>query len=413
MQGVNDDMDDLFRKAAEHYPLKTDSDNWDSVLNKMDATEPAMPAKTKKNFRKLLWLLVLIPFGWLCNNYFIGNDNVTARKDSPTIEQAVKTMSSSTEPEEQNSISQQKSSSTKKIQDRGISNVIYKTPAASRSVNAFYNRTSIKKTSKDFDQSGYQNIEDINNIFSPALFSKTPDLLSLNMVDDNIYSNAISKVNTPKVLLDSNVLKTISKLKKEQSSSKSFFMTLLAGPDISTIRFQKITHTGFNIGVMAGYNFSKRFSLQTGLIYNKKTYYSEGAYFSTKKLDIPQNYIIKTVDGSCQMYEVPLIAGYSLSNKKNSVVLNAGISSYLMKGENYNYLVVHNGFGYAKSEKYKNRSVNVAAAVIGGLTLRNKLSQTTSLNLEPYFKIPLKGVGVGALPITSGGLNIGLTRNFK
>lgn len=414
MQSVNDDMDDLFRKAAQHYPLKTDSANWDSVLNKMDATEPATPAKTKKNFRKLLWLLLLIPFGWLCNNYFIGNDNVTVKEDSPTIEQA-KGLSSSTEPKKQNNISLQKPSSPKKILGPGINNATYKTPAVSHPINTFYNHTSNKKTSKDFDQPEYQsqNIEDINNIFSPALFLQTPDLLPWNIVDDNIYLNTISKVNTPKVLLDSNILKTISKIKKEQSSSKSFFMTLLTGPDISTIRFQKITHTGFNIGFMAGYKFSKRFNFQTGLVYNKKTYYSEGGYFSTKKLDIPQNYIIKTVDGSCQMYEVPLIAGYSLSNKKNSIVLNAGISSYLMKGENYDYFVIHNGFGYSKSENYKNRSVNIAAAAIGGLTLRNKLSQTTSLNLEPYFKIPLKGVGVGSLPITSGGLNISLTKNFK
>ncbi len=35
MQSLNDDMDKLFSQAAERYPLKTNSDNWDSVLNKM------------------------------------------------------------------------------------------------------------------------------------------------------------------------------------------------------------------------------------------------------------------------------------------------------------------------------------------------------------------------------------------
>ena len=34
MQFVNDDMDDLYRRAAEEYPLKTDSGDWNKVLDK-------------------------------------------------------------------------------------------------------------------------------------------------------------------------------------------------------------------------------------------------------------------------------------------------------------------------------------------------------------------------------------------
>ncbi|MEO7800695.1 MAG: hypothetical protein ABIR81_01775, partial [Ginsengibacter sp.] len=113
MQSVNDDMDDLFRKAAEHYPLKTDSDNWDSVLNKMDRVESTLPAKNSNNYRKMLWLLMLIPVGWICNNYFIGDDNVTVKTDNTTLEPQTKTASSSAKFKEQNNISPQKLSPSK------------------------------------------------------------------------------------------------------------------------------------------------------------------------------------------------------------------------------------------------------------------------------------------------------------
>jgi hypothetical protein len=360
---------------------------------------------------------MLIPLGWVCNNYFIGDDNVTAKTGNSTFEPGPNTSSSSAKSKEQNNIFQQRPLSSKRSLDPGSISLIYKTPAiAKQPANTFYSHSyrSIRKRLEDFYQPA-DKLQDIanDNIFFPALFLQTPDLLYVNSSHDNAYSNTISKVNSPQPQIDSSLQKTPSKLKKEGSSSKAFFMSLLAGPDISTIKFQKVTHTGLNIGVMAGYRFTERFSLQTGLIYNKKTYYSKGQYFNTKKLYLPQNYEIKTVDGGCQMYEVPLMAGYRLSSKKYSVIVNAGISSYLMKGENYDYFVIHNGFGYSKSENYKNRSVNVAAAAIGGFTLRSKLSRTTTLNLEPYFKIPLKGVGVGSLPITSGGLNIGITKHFK
>ncbi len=39
MQDVNDDMD-LFRRAAENYPLNTDSADFNEVLKKLPAEQP-------------------------------------------------------------------------------------------------------------------------------------------------------------------------------------------------------------------------------------------------------------------------------------------------------------------------------------------------------------------------------------
>src|SRR5476651_2729363 len=72
MQELNDDMDDLFRRAAENYPLQTNSSDWDKVLSALLAAEttPAVnPTQTKKSdYRQVLWLLLLLPV-WVCNKY--------------------------------------------------------------------------------------------------------------------------------------------------------------------------------------------------------------------------------------------------------------------------------------------------------------------------------------------------------
>ena len=39
MEHVNDDMDELFRRAAEGYPLNTDSADWNGVERKLSSAE--------------------------------------------------------------------------------------------------------------------------------------------------------------------------------------------------------------------------------------------------------------------------------------------------------------------------------------------------------------------------------------
>ncbi len=411
MQSVNDEMDDLLRKAAEHYPLKTNSDNWDSVLNKMNGQQkPALNAPNNK-YKKMLWLLMLIPFAWVCNNYLTSYDEVAGRDDKvskPAKNQITKTSSAKAD---KTDTSIGKSMAVKEpIILNELKEIDKRSGTDKRGVTVQY-----KMPHKNIGEQPEAIVDlpatdDFITLTVPALFLQSPGLLPVN---ESVDKDALSAANHSVPVLDSTIQKLLSKLKKKQSNTRSFFITLLAGPDVSTIKFQKVTHTGFNIGTMAGYHFTSRFSLQTGLIYNKKTYYSKGQYFSTKNLNTPADYFIKTVDGNCKMYELPVVGSYRLSSKKNGLVINAGISSYLMKGENYDYFVVHNGYAYTKNASYKNHSVNFAAAAIGGITLRNKVSNNTTLNVEPYFKIPLRGVGIGRLPITSGGINLSLTRNLQ
>ncbi len=69
MFDVNDDMDELFRRAADSYPLKTDTSDWQQVEQKLAATEPDKPAKAGVKNKSWFLLLLLLPLAWICNNY--------------------------------------------------------------------------------------------------------------------------------------------------------------------------------------------------------------------------------------------------------------------------------------------------------------------------------------------------------
>src|SRR6476619_3315593 len=75
MRDIDDDIDDLFRRAAEGYPLNTNSSDWSKVQNAMQSSEDAgvQNAKSKKKYRRFLWLLLLLPFTFIIDKYAFRN----------------------------------------------------------------------------------------------------------------------------------------------------------------------------------------------------------------------------------------------------------------------------------------------------------------------------------------------------
>src|ERR1017187_6864999 len=79
MEYLNEDMDDLFRKAGEQYPLKTTNSDWDGVLGRLQpqpggASSYELETGGKGNNKKrFLWLLLLLPLSMITVVYFSGS----------------------------------------------------------------------------------------------------------------------------------------------------------------------------------------------------------------------------------------------------------------------------------------------------------------------------------------------------
>ncbi|RFM32241.1 hypothetical protein DXN04_26055 [Chitinophaga silvisoli] len=212
--------------------------------------------------------------------------------------------------------------------------------------------------------------------------------------------------------------KTEEPLVKKQSPAKvqkGLYFGIIASPDISTVKMQRVNKVGYGAGIILGYRISRSFAVETGLLYDHKNYYSEGSSFSTKKIPYVQNWKILDVDGYCNMYEIPVNVRYFIKNGKNtSWYANAGLSSYLMKKEDYayNYMTM-SGELKNSSWAYKNATKNWFSIIHVGVGLEHNLGAIGKLRVEPYLKIPAKGLGIGDLPITSMGINIGITKSIR
>jgi hypothetical protein len=158
---------------------------------------------------------------------------------------------------------------------------------------------------------------------------------------------------------------------------------------------------------------SKKFAIETGLLLDHKKYQSDGRYFSTEKLDWPHVSILE-LSGYCNMYEIPVNLRYNVSaNTNRTWFANLGLSSYLMKKENYDYDYERYGVYANGNKEYKNTTNNWLSVAHLSIGLQKKIGPVGDLRIEPYVKLPLNGVGIGSMPLTSTGIYLGIIRSIR
>ena len=96
-----------------------------------------------------------------------------------------------------------------------------------------------------------------------------------------------------------------------------------------------------------------------------------------------------------------------------NIFSSAGISSYLLTSEKNDYLTLVNGTEQSMAGSYKKACRYFAATFDLSIGYEHTLGTTTRLRIEPYLQIPLKGIGVGSMPVKSAGLHIGLLRSIR
>jgi len=208
-----------------------------------------------------------------------------------------------------------------------------------------------------------------------------------------------------KISNDSSVTK--KKSNTDSKKSKGFYIGLLAGPDVSTVKFQSVDNLGFSVGALVGYRFNNRISVETGLLWDKKYYYSNGEYYKRNGISLPST---TTLNGSCSMFEIPVAVRFDFATQKNHGFFGkTGLSSYLMTGENYTF----NYPTYSASWKNTSLKNNIFSILQISGGYERVINDKTKLRVEPYVKIPLQGIGGGDMPISSFGIYFGITHSFR
>jgi hypothetical protein len=190
-------------------------------------------------------------------------------------------------------------------------------------------------------------------------------------------------------------------------------------PDFASVNSLAGDRPGSSIGLTLDYEFLDRLYLSTGLLLTRKNYTA-----SPENYHVPDRYYqwngvfninpheVNLIKGSFYMLEIPLNLRYDFRlSGSTTFFISGGASSYLMTSEHsqfyFNYFgnQVCMNFNKAQESGKKNylfSTVNLSMGVETGL------SNSLSLLIAPYAKIPTGGIGLGQVQLTSVGISFAL-----
>lgn len=439
-----DDMDEMMRKAAENYEVDADkAADWNAVYNAVHENEAPLPGQEKKKRRFFaFWWLLLIPLGWIANTEYNkfhssqtvaknNSQNSTSAKKPPVDEKKIvpsQSLKNENLPGKNTTVAiddlkihQQilpKNFSVKRSTDNFNAEILLNKKQVA---NAQLQTPEISKTKNNTTAGNIETQQD--NIQNQT---ESSDQLSSNIASNKTADNIQEKIQSSDTVQQKNSLPVVitnETKNKESATAKStqikiktnghyFYGGLVAGTDLSFIKYQKIQPVGYNVGLLVGYKFNK-LSIESGLLLDKKNYYTSGEYFDQTKVPFFRYAELVSANGYCRMYEIPLNFKYDISsNKKHTWFATAGLSSYLMNKELYHYAYKQNGVNGYGSYPYLHTTKNWFSIVNLSAGYQLQMNSKSNLRIEPYYKTTLSGVGTGNLSITSVGLNVGITRRI-
>jgi len=194
--------------------------------------------------------------------------------------------------------------------------------------------------------------------------------------------------------------------KSKPRKGNGLFISLSAGPDVGAIN-SNMGKLKTNFGVGLGYAFNDKVSLQTGFYTSRKIYTAgPGDYNPPSWVNIFYPNFEK-VDADCKVYEIPLLVNYNFSSdKKRSWYGTFGLSSYIMKKEDYNYYYKAGTQTYSKHWVYNNENKHYFSVITLAGGYERKINKNFSVSASPYLKLPWQGVGFGKVKLNSAGILI-------
>lgn len=430
MEYLDDESDELFRKAGEEYPLKTSDSDWDGVLGRLqsNAGEEQQsvfePGGNNNKKSRLLWLLLLIPLAFLSIKYLPFGKQTSATGKAPLVQGAVH--SEKENPGRQGGQTEAKPDNERENTaslpgnrnnlSRESGNQPEKAATASSFESSFSETTSPEKLKNKSSTAGVNGSgSDRETVSNPAGISNPSSSQSSTEAQEtakpgNEAAAPVKDTATKPAVAQQTATTKPEKKTKQQAKERGIYLSVLAGPDLSTVKFQSVKNVGYSVGILGGYRFNKHLSVEAGVFWDRKQYYSDGQYFDKSKTNIPAWINIEDIDGNCNMFEIPVSLRYDFSfTRKGRFFATAGLSSYLMKKENYVYTADGYGPGWSHAVSYKNSGNNLFSIIQLSAGYEYKIGNHILIRAEPYISIPLSGVGIGSLPISSAGLRLGIT----
>ncbi|MEO1652901.1 MAG: hypothetical protein AAFU64_05110, partial [Bacteroidota bacterium] len=185
-------------------------------------------------------------------------------------------------------------------------------------------------------------------------------------------------------------------------------------PDMSSTGLNNFTRPGAKIGGYVEYAISPKLSLQSSLLFSKQKYKGAGSEYT-----VPEGFwavwtegmVPSEIQAVCNIIDISLNLKYYFVNRPRSrFYLSGGFASYILTREAYTYDFGHYSYNDRLATEWLVEDENQHWLGVTNLSagFEYKINRQLALELEPYLKVPLGGIGFGKVNLFSTGAFLNL-----
>ena len=433
----NDNLERFFLKRVKDYKIDYREEDWARLDEVLDASKAMKVAALKQ---KIVWVgsgalfvISIVLLLWMSQNLTsqrtddtkasIGSEIVESRGQENNSNQA------SIQPltyQENRSISERETVENKTSdlvkEDPGIKdtkdskNLAESENRASNDIKPIINQEEPNESERNVGQIRQEEsvtlIEDVsmtNKIAEPVMIFKesndTKEPATINLKSSGWYFDSIEGNG---IAISTNLMKASEPIQLR----KNYAWNLSIAADNSAVGVTDFDGPSIRAGVSFEYYISSQFSVLAGDNYSVKTYSAFGREYTPPYGFWTWGVVPDETRGECRVLDIPINFSYYIPNMKGQAIfVRAGLSSWLMLEEHYFYSYESNdpslvNYWGGENENYHYFSIlNLSAG------FEHPLNNKFSILAEPYFNIPLSGVGYGQVDLYSAGLKFTIKIN--
>ncbi|MBC8082066.1 MAG: hypothetical protein H7Z21_02540 [Hymenobacter sp.] len=178
---------------------------------------------------------------------------------------------------------------------------------------------------------------------------------------------------------------------------------VLGAPVLSAVRMLRTARAGGNLGLTLEYRLTDRLRVRTGLIRSIKRYAAASSDYTPP----PEWHWYSSdyeVNAHCRITEIPLDLRYDLVSRPTyTVFAGVGLTSLLMRNERYAYDYWLNGQPRTAAAKVRAGTNHVFGLLTVSGGVEHPLGGRWTGQAEPFWQLPLGGVGAGKVRLSSVG----------
>lgn len=197
------------------------------------------------------------------------------------------------------------------------------------------------------------------------------------------------------------------------ASERGFSVRLAVAPDLSAVGLKNFSRPGTNIGALLEYRLAPRWSVQAGVIQSTKVYKAQTAdYGYVPEYLLNQHAKLERIDGRCNMFDIPINLRYDIflrprlnGQAPSRWFVSGGVTTYIIKQEDYHYKYLNDANIYPNTpQDFSTRTGGYGFSNLNlSVGYERALSRRLSWQVEPFMKVPVKGVGYFKINLLSTG----------